>query len=433
MFGKGMICGLILAFFTAASSTAANEPVTLARFLEDALASHSELIEHEFALMELQANLDAAKMSSPALNMQLGYSKLNSWHPAGSNWAARASFEGRGRFGSEYSISYDFRGKAMQIQLALPVSMPREMSPRQQQVAACEYSYQKELIASQVLREEVFLAAAKCFLNIWRLKEAVNVRQAMITWLDSQLEILAEACHTGIAHEIDLACVELQYQMQINSIDVLREQLAAERSLAVMVYGMASEADLLHEPAQFDPKDLEFVLVPQPAAGIAMAKLDYGLAEMHARQLQTELGAQGRLSINLNSDSDWSVEWAVQIPLFDQAYRENQVDAADAKLSQTALAVERAELETICEHIYRQLHLSAASSNLKTVVQARELAARQKEIAAEQYEKGLLSFIELLRAWEGEAAAFLDLVDAEFEYQLAQIQHWLLDSNQNCE
>lgn len=434
MFFRIWLCGVIATMFMASGLATAKEPVTLVQFLETALASHLEVISHEFSVREAEARLVAAK-SRPELelNIDLGYYHVQPWQSVLDSRAARIGIEGCSRFGAAYRLDADLKGKTVQFQLALPLFKPASLLPHYQEIKSCEHSYAGAKIVHQMIKEEVVLAAVQCFLNIWRLQEAVKIYQAVIDWLGSHQGIMAAAHRAGAVHELDLAFAQLQYEQQINAMEKLLGQLEAEKMLAVKVFGIPPGAEFVHDPTLFDPGILEAVLDWQQAPTITLAELNYDLAMTQMQAAEAAFGVQGELKLGVHSDRTWSVECSIRVPMFDQVYRSNQIAAANAKLTEAEFEVERAKSEIECEHIYRQVQLHAVKSNLKTAIITRDLAFRQKEIAEEQYAMGLLSLLEFLKVCEQEANAYLELVDAQYEYQLAQVQLRLSGRSQNSD
>jgi len=424
------ILACVLLVVVLAALPAAGQTLTLAEFLESALASHPDVERSALALQAAEANL-ASVNSEPqlALSINLGYYSVPVLHRVQGGLAA--SLGAASQYGSKYSLTVDLTSKTFQFQLMHPLFTPEIVLPHRQETAARTYACAAARIAHQMVLEEVFHEAAQCFLNIWRLEKEGEIRRDLIAWLAAQLDITAAAHVSGIASELDLAVIKLQYEQQVNALDRIQGELAVERMLAVQLYGMQPGMRLIHNPAEFSTSMLERILPFHSAHATALAELSYDWAKARMEIVRAAGGIEGELRLNIYSDRSWSVECSFRVPLFHQAHRKQQLEAASAELAQAAVEMERAELEIGCEQIYQQVNLHTAANKRKTAAAAWDLAICQRQIAEEQHALGMLSFLDLLKVCEEEANAHLAVVNAEYEHQLALIRQWLLSRSWN--
>lgn len=293
-----------------------------------------------------------------------------------------------------------------------------------------------ELQASsgQIVRHALDLSARAAVYNTLRLDQLVGVAQQSAAAVASHLDLSRKLHEAGVVARFEVVQAETelaQAQGRVitartaleNARAGLRRLLTLDQSTSLQL----SPGDQTQPPAGDQPTLIAMAQRQRPEVRtqeVAVRLADANVA-LAAKGKALSVALVGSANLDFASsglgatDYGWQVALSAQQPILDGHATRDKVTEAKAALDAARLELDKTKEGIALEVAQAVLSLDDANQSLQVARQAQLEAEEQLRIARVRYESGVALGVEVLDAEAALAAARADVVNAQYNVQIA--------------
>lgn len=414
----------------------AHESIDLSQFLELGLANHPQIKQSNIRINQAEANL----ANNRSLNLKLGTDLIYSQIAAASTNSCTQILGGtvqieadlnglvdiKYKVQSDWQNGFKFGSDQWLLQVSAPLFYQKESIPVYQQRLDTEYRLKQLKLEHRMIEQGIIMEAAECYFTIWQIEQKLTSLKTLISQTNRQITKVKEDKSKGLINDLELK-EALLFQVELaNRLHELQTDLLFYRETALSLYGISTTAEIEYNLNMFSQIPEPVFLPKQTAAPeIMLSRLHLSIAAQNLRQVKRTCGLQAYMQADVR-DQDWTIRLVVQLPIFERAFKENQIMNAESELGVAEFALLMSKLDVYHSEISLENRLENAVKKLMLAEEFYGIAKEQIGILHQQLQLGTISFSRLFTGWVTLEQRYQDLVDAKKEYYLCQLGNWLL-------
>jgi outer membrane protein len=322
-------------------------------------------------------------------------------------------------------------------QAAVSFTQPLYTGKRVERAAElAEHGVEAATGGRQVAARALVLGAQEAAYGALRASQLAAVAAARVTAVAEHVKVSQALEQEGLVAEFEV--VQAQTELSRAEGDLIAAQTAVAQIEAairnIIRAPQTTEISLRddvppQEPEGELPELMQVAWEQRPE--VALAEAQVRLAEASVRLAGTDLnptvaltgqyGRQAQAS-GLSSIQSWQIGLVVQKPLYDGGLKSAKVREAQAQLRAARFRLESVKEQVALQVTQHSLSVAEAKKKIATAQQGLVEARERRRMAQLRYREGITAGIEVIDADTALAAAEANLVNAEYDLQLATVR-----------
>ncbi len=290
------------------------------------------------------------------------------------------------------------------------------------------------VLSRPVVARALDLAARETVFGVLRAEQLADVAQKQATAVAAHLDLSRKLADGGVVAKFEV--VQAETELSRAQGDVISARTAVETAKAALrrVLTLPQDTPIAVAPAMsydMPTVDRQALIAqalrdrPETAVGEAVVRVAESGVDVAgtANNLNVNLlGSLNHTNAATGGGLNWQIALAFEKALMDGNAQASSVDAAKAQLEAARLDLEKTRHGIALEVTQYHLALDEAAESLKVARQGVVEAEEQLRISKVRYENGIALGVEVLDAETALAAARVQVVNSEYNLQLAIAQ-----------
>jgi outer membrane protein TolC len=301
-------------------------------------------------------------------------------------------------------------------------------------VLAARERAQETRFDAESVEESTLLAVTELYLEALSYGALIDAGVARQRGAAARLDQVRKFVDAGTASRLDQSRAGIIVDNESRALVGYRSGLAIKKLQLGNLLGLPADTDFdlseAFEPPRAGGVAMEAAvgraLEKRPEMKAAQAKLRAAMADKQKAEYQrlpvigiaTDFGRMGNtLWSNMMT---YTVRATVQLPILQGGRVEAEVSSADTSIRQAGEEIRSAKQQIEMDVHVAAIELGAAVEAYESAADAASLAQKSLELAADRFEDGLSSDIEVVNAQEALASAQTEAIRCVFDYHIAR-------------
>ncbi len=285
------------------------------------------------------------------------------------------------------------------------------------------------------VRRALLLASQEGAYAVLRLKQLEGVAASRVTAVSEHVRLSEVMEDAGVVAHFEV--VQAQTELSNSRQDLITVQTGVKQARASLCnlvnFPQTTEVDVTDGPPPTQPEGDLPTLIDQAWANrpeVRLAETGLAIARMNTKLARADMGwnvaltgSYARQSVaGLTGQYSWQAGIAFEKPLFDSGTRKGKIAEALAGVAAAELQLEKTQEDIALTVAQQSLAIDEAIEKIATAAQGVVEARERRRMAQLRYREGVTQGVEVLDADTALAAAEGNLVNAQYDLQLAIVR-----------